>query len=82
MVTEMRSVYEIEAEKRGIVRGKRDVALLQLWEKFGHLPEQVETQIRAIQSESELNELLKAIIHASSLTELGLDDAGDNGHPV
>jgi hypothetical protein len=66
----VRSVYEIEGERRG----KQEAALLLLREKFGELPEHTEARVRSLQPEAELEALLRAILHAHSLAELGLDN--------
>ena len=64
----MRSVYEVRGEKRG----KQDAVLLQLHEKFGELPERVEARVRAMETNEELEALLRQILRANSLAELGL----------
>jgi hypothetical protein len=42
-----------------------------LWAFFGELPEQVEAQIQAMETEAELDNLLKAVLTAQSLDDLG-----------
>jgi len=75
-VTVMRSVYEIEGEKRG----KRDAVLRLLRRKFGALPEPVEAHVGALESEAELDTLLDAILDARALADLGFRDGRGNGH--
>jgi hypothetical protein len=70
----MRSVYEIQGEKRGTLQGMRDAALLQLREKFGELPDRAEARVRSMESTAELESLLRAILRANSLAELDLAD--------
>jgi hypothetical protein len=72
-VSEMRSVYEIQGERRG----KQRAALLQLREKFGELPERIEARIRAMETDAELEVLLRRILRANSLSELGLEGDAD-----
>jgi uncharacterized protein DUF4351 len=67
---QMRSLYEIEGEKRGMQK----IALRQLRKKFGELPERVQARISAMDSETELEALLDAILDARSLADLGLAD--------
>ncbi len=63
-VKKMLTVYEIN--------GMRKAALMQLRLKFGDLPEQVEERVQSMETESELDNLLKAILNAKSLDDLGL----------
>jgi len=55
--------------------GMREAPLLLLDEKFGSLPETVTQQVQSIDSPKELNRLLRQLIHANSLAEMGLDGA-------
>jgi hypothetical protein len=74
-VREMLSIYE----ERGIVKGMRNAVLRLLREKFGELPEQVETRVRSITDEAELDTLLGRVLSANSLAEMGLEEAASNG---
>lgn len=74
-VSEMLSIYE----ERGITKGKRDAVLRTMRHKFGELPEPVRAQVQAIESDDELNELLDAILDASSLDALPLGGKPGNG---
>jgi uncharacterized protein YggL (DUF469 family) len=56
-------------------RGLREALLSLLDEKFGSLPETVTQQVQSIDSEKELDRLLRQLIHANSLAEMGLDGA-------
>ncbi|MBI1926178.1 hypothetical protein HYR99_18245, partial [Candidatus Poribacteria bacterium] len=47
--------------------------LEQLHEKFGSVPETTIQQVRAISSIEELSQLLRQLIHANSIEEMGLD---------
>jgi hypothetical protein len=46
---------------------------LQLREKFGEIPQDVEKRIEAIESIEKLNLLLKQVVKANSLSELGFE---------
>ena len=51
----------------------------ELPEKFGELPERVEARVRAMETDAELETLLRRILRADSLTELGLGDEAEAG---
>ena len=54
------------------IKGWRDALLEQLQEKFGSVPETTIQQVRAISSIEELSRLLRQLIHANSIEEMGL----------
>lgn len=58
---------------RGILEGKKETLLDQLRQKFGELPEAVEARVRAIETLNELDGMLRQILTANSLTEMGLE---------
>ncbi|MCS6859646.1 MAG: Rpn family recombination-promoting nuclease/putative transposase [Abditibacteriales bacterium] len=82
-VKEMLTVYEERGMQRGIaigeqrgialgtVRGKREATLRLLRGRFGKLPKAVEAQVKAMESEAELDALFDAALTAPSLEELG-----------
>ena len=59
----------------GLLRSRREVLLYQLNEKFGTLPQSISQQVQTIASVEELDRLLRKLIHANSLAEIGLDSA-------
>jgi hypothetical protein len=42
-------------------------------EKFGSVPETTSQRVQSIESKEELDRLLRKLIHANSLAEMGLD---------
>jgi polyhydroxyalkanoate synthesis regulator phasin len=52
-----------------------DILLAQLSEKFGLVPETTSQKVQSIESKEELDRLLRQLIHANSIEEMGLDDA-------
>ena len=59
--------------ERGRQEGKQLFLLQLLSAKFGQLPEFLNSRIRAITSEQELDRLSLRILTANSLDEMGLD---------
>ncbi|MBI1930587.1 hypothetical protein HYR99_40865 [Candidatus Poribacteria bacterium] len=55
------------------LRSRRDTLLELLQEKFGSIPETAVQRVEVISSVEELRRLLKQLVHASSLAEMGLD---------
>jgi len=55
------------------MKGRRDTLLEQLQEKFGSVPETTVQHVQAISSIEELSRLLRQLIHANSIAEIGLD---------
>lgn len=55
------------------MKGKRDTAVMQLRLKFGDLPERVEERVQAMETQAELDRLLKAILDAQSLDDWGFN---------
>lgn len=58
-----------------ITRVRCDILLAQLSEKFGLVPETTSQKVQSIESKEELDRLLRQLIHANSIEEMGLDDA-------
>jgi len=52
---------------------RRETLLTLLSEKFGSVPETTSQRVQSIESKEELDRLLSQLIHANSLTEMGLD---------
>jgi predicted transposase/invertase (TIGR01784 family) len=62
-----------EGRVEGAIAALRVTLLLQLREKFGEIPQDVEKQIESIESIEKLNLLLKQVVKANSLSELGFE---------
>jgi hypothetical protein len=67
--------WERRARAEGVLASKRETLLAQLDEKFGSVPETTNQRVQSIESKEELDRLLCQLIHANSLTEMGLDGA-------
>ena len=63
---------EAKGHQRGLVDGTRAVLRMQLAEKFGPLPRLAERRLEAMEDLDLLHQLSRRLLHASSLTELGL----------
>lgn len=61
-----------EEERREILQALRPAVLAQLEQRFGPLAEEAHRRVEAIDSAEELADLLKRLLSASSLAELGL----------
>jgi hypothetical protein len=57
-----------------MLEGRREALLRQLTTKFGPLPEEITSKVRAIQSLSELDLHLDRVLVATSLRDMGLGD--------
>ena len=72
--------WERKGRSEGIEKGRAEEAhetlLEQLQEKFDSVPETTTQRVLAISSVEELRRLLRQIIHANSLAEMGLDGTG------
>ena len=72
--------WERKGRAEGIEKGRaeeaRETLLEQLREKFDPVPETTTQRVQAISSVEELRRLLRQIIHANSLAEMGLDGTG------
>jgi len=60
-------------ERKGMIQARREVLLYQLNEKFGTVPPSISQQVQIIESADELDRLLRQLIHANSIVEMGLD---------
>lgn len=56
-------------------RALREALLMLLDEKFGDLPETATQKVQSVDSKRELDSLLRQLIHAKSLADMGLDGA-------
>ncbi|MBI3272321.1 MAG: hypothetical protein HYZ53_25240 [Planctomycetes bacterium] len=63
---------EREGELRGASRAKRETLLAQMREKFGPLPRGVAVKVSAIGHPRRLDALLRRVVTAPSLHEMGL----------
>jgi len=61
-----------EGRKEGLVEGKQEALLRQLKTKFGPLPEETISRVRAVQSLRELDRYLDRVLVASSLADMGV----------
>jgi predicted transposase YdaD len=61
-----------EGRAEGLREGKREALLRQLETKFGPLPEEVASQVRAVESIEELDACLDRVLVAASLDDMGL----------
>jgi hypothetical protein len=76
-VREMQMTWAEKVEKKGraegMLEGRRE-ALLRLTTKFGPLPEEITSKVRAIQSLAELDLCLDRVLVATSLRDMDLED--------
>jgi len=63
-----------EGQHEGLLEGKRDTLLRQLTTKFGPLPEETASRVRAIESLKQIDLYLDRVLVASSLADMGLFD--------
>jgi predicted transposase YdaD len=61
-----------EGLKEGLLEGKRETLRRQLETKFGPLPEEMISRVRAVQSLPELDNYLDRVLVAASLEDMGL----------
>jgi hypothetical protein len=64
-----------EGVAEGVLASRRETLLALLDEKFGSVPKITSQRVQSIESTEELDRLLRQIIHANSLAEMGLDGA-------
>jgi hypothetical protein len=67
--------WQQKGRTEGILRSRREVLLSLLNEKFGTLPQTTSQRIQTIESIEKLDQLLRQLIHANSIAEMGLDGA-------
>ncbi len=60
-------------ERKGRTEGIREMLLEQLQEKLGAVPETTAQRVKTISSVEDLRRLLRQIVRANSLAEMGLD---------
>ena len=70
---QMMEIGEKRGEKRGEIHAKRQTLLTQLRAKFGALPMSVSKQVPTMGNVRRLDTLLRRILTAESLAEMGLD---------
>jgi len=61
-----------EGREEGLLEGKREALLRLLRTKFGPLPEEMTSRVRAVQSLQELDVYLERVLVAASLDDMGL----------
>jgi hypothetical protein len=72
-LTAMLTIYEERGIVKGILRGKRQMLLSLMRQKFGELPEALRAQVEAIQKEEEIDALSNRFVTADSLEAMGLE---------
>jgi hypothetical protein len=72
-VRAMNTTWFEKGIEKGIEKGRRETIRELLEDRFGALPPQAEQRLQALSTE-ELKSLRKALLHAASLKELGLED--------
>jgi len=72
-VMEFITSWQRKARAEGVLASRRETLLTLLSEKFGSVPETTSQRVQSIESKEELDRLLSQLIHANSLTEMGLD---------
>ncbi len=65
--------WERQGITKGLLQARREVLLSLLGEKFGTVPPLISQQVQTIESSEALDRLLRQLIHANSIAELGLD---------
>ena len=60
----------VEGHIEGALEALRGALLMQLREKFGQIPQTIETNVQSIESTEKLSRLLAQVIHANSLVEI------------
>jgi predicted transposase/invertase (TIGR01784 family) len=87
-LTEGKQLGLTEGKQLGLTEGKQEALLELLRSKFGALPSAVEERVRAMKDVEQLKVWLRAVLTASSLSEMGLNGGdkqrGENerGNPV
>jgi len=74
-ITSWQRKARAEGVAEGVLASKRETLLAQLDEKFGTVPETTSQRVQSIESKEELDQLLRKLIHANSIAEIGLDGA-------
>ena len=71
-VTTMEFITSWERKGRieGTLAALRGALLMLLREKFGQIPQTIETNVQSIESTEKLSRLLAQVVHANSLTEI------------
>jgi predicted transposase YdaD len=67
---QMISIYETRGREEGILIGKRETVLTLLRLKFGAVPPHLETQVRELPTQAELDALFAHVVAATSLQEV------------
>ncbi len=64
-----------EGRRSGVLKGKRNALLRQLKRKFGPLPQETRSRVRALNSPEEVDRYLDRVLDADSLAAMGLESA-------
>lgn len=68
----MVTTYEKAGIEKGIERGKIEALLLILEQRFTKVPDDVRRKVQRLNSNKRIDELLRAVLNAKSLGDLGL----------
>jgi hypothetical protein len=71
-VQKMVTTYEKAGIEKGIEKGKIEALLMMLEEKFANVPEEVRRKIQRINSNKRIDQLLRSVLNAKSIGDLGL----------
>ncbi|MBC8235591.1 hypothetical protein H8E77_39090 [bacterium] len=74
-ITSWQRKARAEGMAEGVLASRRETLLTLLSEKFGSVQETTSQRVQSIESQEELDQLLRKLIHANSLAEMGLDGA-------
>ncbi|MBI1925969.1 hypothetical protein HYR99_17170 [Candidatus Poribacteria bacterium] len=59
--------------EQGVLQARQEVLRELMQDKFGSIPQQIETRIQAIQDVDRLKMLIRNVIHASRIEEIVLE---------
>ncbi len=65
--------WERQGITKGLIQARREVLLSLLGENFSTVPPTISQQVQTIESSKELSQLLRKLIHANSIEDMGLD---------
>jgi len=72
-VFEMRRTIADELEERGAIRNRQQTLIRQLKRRFGDLPDELSSTIRATNDPEQLDEWLDQVVTAKTLKEVGIE---------
>ena len=74
-VATLETTWADRIREEGIEKGKRDLLLDLLEQRFGPLPQATVRRVRALTSSEEVSRLAAGVLDAPSLADLGLQEA-------